>query len=182
MIILMALSFGTVSQAGLLIEPIVGYYTGDNEEDAATGMIYGARIGYEFARFFVAGDYSTGTVQSALTGVTSEEQDFDITRTALVVGFDPPGLPLRLWFGVIMSASLELQETTLAGQSFSAEFNGTGSKLGVGLTFLPIVDINLEYVSITHDDNSYKLNGTKSSLSEASETAIVLSLSAPFTF
>ena len=48
--------------------------------------------------------------------------------------------------------------------------------VGVGLTFLPIIDINIEYKKISFDEG---LGGTAS---ELDGQEIFLSLSAPFTF
>ena len=60
------------------------------------------------------------------------------------------------------------------------EFEGSGAELGVGFTFIPFVDLNIAYRSITYDDNKFTAVPGED-LEENDRDALVLSVSVPFT-
>jgi hypothetical protein len=172
------LFFAVNANAGLLLEPYLGYnftaITDDNDNGtAASGAMLGARIGWTVVgAFFVAFDYSTGEMEWEPEGAVALTLDGTLTRMGVTVGADIPVAPIRLWLGYYQS------EYDPSGGGFNYEFeDGTGLKLGVGLTFLPIVDINLEYFNGKYDD--FKINGITIN-QEMEDKGLMLSISAPF--
>lgn len=179
--ILLALLFVfSTAQAGLLVEPYIGYGitalesdnngSGSSVELGITGQSLGFRGGYSFLGFFAALDYEMGSrsleVDAGAAGTLSV-LDKDVTNVGLAVGYDLPIIPLRVWGKYIMKSEYK---------DSSATWKGDGMGVGIGLTFLPIIDINIEYKKIAFDEG---LGGTAS---ELDGQEIFLSLSAPFTF
>ncbi|MEZ0392445.1 MAG: outer membrane beta-barrel protein [Pseudobdellovibrionaceae bacterium] len=147
-----ALIFGmsSAAQAGLLIEPYIGYafgkatytFIGATEyTDNLSGAGYGLRLGYKFLMPWVALDYTggSGTAKSGRPGVA--DSDYTVTSLGGVVGVDLPIL-LRAWAGYGFS-----NEVLLKGAAGAADqkFKGTYTKVGVGFTGLPFVSLNAEY-------------------------------------
>lgn len=159
-LIALILGFTVNANAGLLLEPYLGYNSTEIDiagADDATGLMIGARVGMTIlSTVFIAVDYSTGDM--------SWDTDGDMTRLGVTVGADIPVAPLRAWVGYYQSKF----------EPGNSKFEGDGMKLGLGLTMLPIIDINLEYLTGEFDE----INGT--SISGIDETSFMLSLSAPF--
>jgi hypothetical protein len=143
----------SAAQAGILIEPYLGYETGDSTfkyvpsidpsgtefTDSLSGVGYGMRLGYQFMIPWVALDYSSGT-QTAK--VDKGRDSYDMTKSSLgaVVGVSLP--LIRAWAGYGFS-----NEMTKKGTAGSADtkLKGTYLKAGVGLGILPLLELNLEY-------------------------------------
>lgn len=166
------------AQAGLLVEPVLGYTwgqeidfdNGENYDDGGQGMAYGGRLGYQTGSWQFGADYLR-------SGVDMDDGDFDddvdLTEWAAFVGYEFPVF-FRVYGGYIFSAE---GETKLNGINTDLE-DGTGFKLGVGFTGLPVVDINLEYRNGTFD----KVKAAGIDGGEADYNATMLSVSAPFDF
>lgn len=160
--------FGYQAQAGMHVEPYVGYNGGTIQVkvggldvgDAMQGMLFGARLGYSLPLFYVAADYSMGSgLKSEVSGLSV---DIDVNRLGIVAGFT--ALPMFDFYGGYLLNTSVKYDT-------GAEFKGSGLKAGVALTMLPLVSINVEYII-----NNYKdANGA----TDIKETAGVLSLSIP---
>jgi len=147
-IIAMAIGMSSTAHAGILIEPYLGYEMGDlirkdvgsttETTDKVSGVSYGMRLGYKFLLPWVALDYSSGTA----TGKPDSGTDFDLTKSSLgaVVGVNLP--LIRMWAGYGFS-----NEATIKGTAGSnnLKLKGNYLKAGVGLGFIPLVSINLEY-------------------------------------
>lgn len=167
--------FPMTSQAGLLVEPVLGYTVGQKldigglkEYDGGRGMSYGGRLGYQNGPIQIGADY----LKSSIDMNSSDfDENADITEWAAFVGMEFPIL-LRGYAGYIFSAE---GETELNNVSTDLK-DGNGFKLGVGLTPLPFLDINLEYRNGTFD--KYRQNGVNIS-QDVDYEAYMLSISLP---
>ncbi len=173
-----ALALGFIpfsTHAGLLIEPVLGYtmgqkldFSGAKDYDGGRGLSYGGRLGYQTGPFQIGADY----LQSSIDMDSSDfDENADITEWAAFVGMEFPIL-LRGYAGYIFSAE---GETEVNNADVDLE-DGTGFKLGVGLTPLPFLDVNLEYRNGSFDE--YKAGGLKVK-KEVDYQAYMLSISVP---
>ncbi len=170
---LLALAAGFVSSANasILIEPYLGYHTGKSKQTTTedfSGMTYGARLGYQQLGFMLGLDYMTGKWTEKGT------PNVDLTPSSLgaFVGYNFPVM-LRVYgvYGFQNSVKAE------AGGTSSKLEGSPALKLGVGFTALPLVSINLEYMTATYDkSDGHTLNPNMTS------TAYGLTVSLPFTF
>jgi hypothetical protein len=163
------------SQAGLLIEPAVGFNVANFQTDSAgyseekaAGLSWGGRLGYQNFGFQLGLDY----LSSKLSVADDDYKDLSMNEIAGFVGFEFPVL-LRVYAGYILSAT---GETELSNQK--VEFSeGSGMKVGVGFTGLPFVDINFEYRRGTFD----KTEVGGSDINSASDyNAFMIGASLPF--
>ena len=165
-----ALAIGSLANAGILIEPYLGYHTGKFEigstENDTKGITYGGRIGYQSLGFMGGFDYMTGTWTSESSG-----SDVDVTPTdmGVFIGYKFPVL-IRAYF----TYNFDAQTKAESGGS-SNKFTGKGMKLGIGYTGFPFVSINLEYISDSYDE----MDGMSLS-SDATGKMYGLTISAPF--
>lgn len=174
--VVVVMGFASVSNAGLLLEPYLGYEMGtfkDNAEGKMDGTLLGARIAWTAPVMFWAGlDYST-TVSAKFKSDTSGVPDSDAKRNTLyaVVGVDFPIL-LRAWLGYGLMNEIKFSD-------YNNKLKGKSTKLGVSFTGLPFICLNLEYLMESFDEQ----DRTPSGLSpEAKNTAYVLSVSLPWEF
>lgn len=138
------LSFSTVSQAGLLIEPLIGYNftskisTTEKNYNSGDGVGYGGRIGFASGDGFQLGfDYLKSEIN-----ITSSDFDKDINEEDMggFVGYKFKRL-FKVYGTYIFSAT---GDTKISQNNQNLE-NGTGFKFGVGCTILPLLDVNLDY-------------------------------------
>lgn len=176
----------SAAQAGLMIEPYIGYEMGDITLDPVSGsestfsnsgVGYGLRLGYQMLVPFLALDYrvSSGTSKPNV----GTDQDYTSSSLGAVVGVDLP--LIRAWAGYGFS-----NEATLKGLGGDADtkYKGTYTKAGIGLGFLPIVSINAEYIM----NNFSKVNFGEGAGDESRSTyydsiknnMVFISVSAPF--
>lgn len=139
----LVLGFTSVSQAGLLLEPYIGYESGtfkDFGEGKLTGTQIGARVAYTLPVFFWVGvDAATGS--GTFKPDVGNEETGTRTTVGAVVGVDFPIL-LRAWASYGFMNEL----------SFDSKLKGKNYKVGVGFTGLPFVSLNVEYMNETFDD------------------------------
>ncbi|MCB0348709.1 MAG: outer membrane beta-barrel protein [Bdellovibrionales bacterium] len=171
---LIALLSTTYANAGLLLEPYVGYNVTAIERGtdgtAAKGLMVGGRVGYTFlSTLFIAFDYSTGELSWEPEGGVDVELEGTMTRMGITAGADIPIAPLRAWAGYYKADYIP----SGSGYKYKAE-DGSGYKLGLGITVLPVIDINLEYFSGEYDT----LNDV--SVTDLKEKGLMVSISAPF--
>lgn len=147
--LLLALAFGFVesAKAELHIEPVWGYNLqgkaelpsgkkiDDKSSFAGTGMAYGGRLGFTKFGFQVGLDYLHSTLDMDL------EEDVLMDEWAGFVGFEFPIL-FRIYAGYIFSATATTENKAGDNIEFS---KGSGAKVGLGFTPIPLIDINLEY-------------------------------------
>lgn len=165
-VVALALGVSSVSHAGILIEPYLGYEMGTTKNPSGKfeGSQLGLRLAYSAPLFFWGGlDYTTGTGTSKPEGGVNE----DGKRSTLygVVGVDFPIL-VRAWIAQSISNEMKFDTT--------GKTKGKATKLGVGFTGLPFVSLNLEYLMEKMDE------GDSGTIDPAVENnAYVLSLSLP---
>lgn len=161
----LTLFFGVTQTANAIyVEPFLGYAVsgeaGSNNDDYSGGPLLGARLGAGLMGFFIAGEYEIG---SGLTIDSNPSRDVDTTNLGISVGYEFPIL-VRVYGTYFIKSELEFS---------GAEYEGTGTKIGVGYTGLPFVAINFELNEFTYD----KLNGNDiSSNFDASYYAINISI------
>lgn len=180
----LALFVAPTAQAGILIEPYIGYESGKTTVETSTpafnsvftntGTVLGGRFGYTFPILFWAGlDYSLTTGGKGKSdNPLVNDNTYTRSNLYLVAGFDFPIL-VRAWFGygITNEASATSSGTT------SKISGGQNSKLGVGFTGLPFVSINLE--AFFHKPN--KSDGNDLAAGESyNDAGFVLGASLPF--
>jgi hypothetical protein len=170
-IFLMIVTYQTAN-AGLLLEPYLGYVSGQEKQVASvnfTGTEMGARVGFTKLGFAIGADYTIGS----FTDDASPKDKFTVGDLGVFIAYKFPVL-IRAYATYVPSAKLKIDttpETTLQ--------KGTAMKLGVGFTGLPFVVINLEYITSTYDEAEQ--GGVTGSLNpSATTTAYALTVSAPF--
>ncbi len=182
-LILLILAFLVIPpvKAGVLIEPLVGYsllkLDGDDSNNAGGGSV-GGRLGYQNLGFQLGVDYlrSNFSVDN-----DDYKSDFAMSEFAGFIGFEFPIL-LRVYAGYIFQASASTKYRGDLGQgdgtqTYDLEFDkGTGTKLGIGFTGLPFVDINIEYRKGKLTDGKL---GTYD-MEDTDYSAIMFGLSLPF--
>lgn len=153
------------ANADFLIEPYVGYYTGDIKDSSGKsdmkGMGYGARLGYTSLGFMGGLDYFTGK----WTIDNTPEVDVTPTDIGIFVGFNFPIL-IRAYGEYLLKSELK---------GDAGKYEGKGVKLGVGFTPLPLISVNVEYVTHTFDE----FDGN-SLTSDTTTKMIGLTVSLPF--
>ncbi len=186
-----AIVFGmsSLAHAGMLVEPYLGYQMGDSKyqyapassnseyTDKLSGVGYGLRLGYKFLVPWVALDYTgvSGTDKVDYPGI--KDMDFTKSSLGLVAGADL--VLLRAWAGYGFS-----NQMTLKGDSGNPDykFKGTYIKAGLGLGFIPLVSLNLEYQINNFD--KVDVGSGEQSKSDVFDTlkhdTIMFSVSAPF--
>lgn len=183
LLLALVLGFSSVSKAALLIEPVVGFNVGykldlkfDPPQQAnndtltgASGASYGGRLGYQNFGLQLGLDYLKSNINS---------KDFDdpisVSEWAGFIGYEFPVL-FRIYAGYIFTGTGNTTDSLGNKTELSKE---SGTKLGVGFTGLPFIDINLEYRTGTWT----QLTSSGTDLDgEFSYSTIMLGLSAPFT-
>ncbi|MGE0527570.1 MAG: hypothetical protein AB7P49_10940, partial [Bdellovibrionales bacterium] len=129
------------------------------------GIAYGARLGYQMLGVMFGIDYMTGKWEDTL----SPAGDDVPSDLAVFVGYNFPVL-LRVYgaygFDTELEREANSQETTYEGRTI---------KLGVGFTGLPMVSVNLEYITSEFDKTN------SGNLSPKAETELLgLTVSLPF--
>lgn len=178
------------AQAGLLLEPYIGYEVGTLEADYTSGggtlkydtsgVTFGARVGYTFpAMFWVGLDYSISSGDADVDSDPGNNYQSDTgQRSSLfaVVGIDLPIL-LRVYAGYGFMNEFKIDD------SASSTYTGSAVKVGLGFTSLPFVSLNAEYIMSTYD--TFEANGVERDIgsapfSDAKQNALMLSASVPF--
>ena len=160
----------TSAQAGLLVEPVLGFNVNNKlEQDSfdtkGIGASYGGRLGYQNYGFQIGLDYLASSIDM---DEDTFKNNFKSTDWGAFVGFEFPIL-VRVYAGYIFSAKGEVST-----DSGKAKMEGNGTKIGVGFTGLPFVDINVEYRRGTYDD--VKIGGVNSDDTDFSSLMLGVSL------
>jgi len=172
--------FSSTVQAGILVEPYLGYSIGlskdyNNKTNDYKTPQFGARLGYQFLGLMAGVDYSLSSSfdlnQKNKSNGASSKISSEKNQLGLFVGYDFPIL-LRAWGTYYLDANFKNTPAP------ATTYNGNGYALGVGFTGLPFVSLNLEYRSFSYD--SSKTSGTKTALSPKwTMNEILLSVSLP---
>lgn len=167
------------ANAGLLIEPVLGYNFAKLEGDVdekAIGPSFGGRLGYQNLGFQLGLDFLKSTLD-----VDNDDfkENLNSTEYAAFVGFEFPIL-LRVYAGYIFAGAADTKFRTDLGsgnQDYTLKYDGiTGTKFGVGFTGLPFVDINFEYRKGTFKDG--KLGSAE--MEDSDYSAYMIGVSLPF--
>lgn len=180
-----AVGFSLSAQAGIMIEPYLGYETGDVKTklktgdtreytDTTAGSALGLRLGYKFLLPWAALDYTmgTGTYKDESSNVSP---DYSKTSMGAVVGVDLP--IIRAWAGYGFS-----NEATIKYTGGDVKLKGTYTKVGVGFTPLPLASLNVEYKINTY--TKWETGGASFTVNDYYDTyshnTIIASVSIPF--
>jgi len=168
------LSFAPQSRADLLLEPYLGYHTGEweiagNGEDMS-GITYGARVGYKNMGLMLGIDYMMGMWEDE----SNPKNDVTPNDLGLFVGYEAP-MMVR-FYGVLSPGPLN-PELKFKNTGGSTKYEGSTMKFGIGFTALPMVAINVEYLLGTYDE------ADGNSMNQDLETKMLgLTVSLPLTF
>ena len=95
LVTLILFGLNSTAQAGVYLEPYIGYNIGIikydaivaatnvpslSVSDALTGPSFGARVGWSLPAIWIAADYATGTLSSKLDGGTNNDFYLDKVR------------------------------------------------------------------------------------------------------
>lgn len=174
------------AQAGLLIEPVVGYnvISKFDDDSGGSGSAFGGRLGYQYLGLQLGIDYLNSTMDSKIDNAKS---DFKTNEFGAFVGFEFP-IFLRVYAGYVFAASSDKMKILDTDDDINDEYEyskGTGPKFGIGFTGLPFIDINFEMRSIKYAniDITDGATGTKTEDDEGLKTvAYLVSLSVPLNF
>jgi hypothetical protein len=140
------LLFGVGASADILLEPYVGYVSGQWEYGTSKvdcdGYNYGGRLGIQQMGLMVGADVMSGKYKDEAT----PKNDITPTDYGFFLGYNFPML-LRV-YGVYNFKS----EFKTVDPDDTNKYEGTGMKFGIGLTMFPMVSINLEYFTGTYDE------------------------------
>lgn len=189
------------AQAGLYLEPYLGYAFGSSETKGRNSTLFdsefsyktpylGARVGYGMMGLSVGVDYSFtmadyDTDISVPANSTSTDE-FGNKALGIFANFDAPVLPLRVWATYFLNWESETKKSTTLADVGDTE-SGKGFGLGVGFTGLPFLAINLELRQISIDESKDASSGVTTAYPSTNHDKpeyreIILSVSAPFDF
>lgn len=170
--IVMVLGMSTVSRAGFLLEPYVGYESGSqaytnttptNYEVKSTATEVGLRIGY-ISRFFMTADVQVSSGGKFKYDLPAGTADEDYTRT--IVGLDIGYYFTTMFRGYLgYGASNEILQKTSLGDK---KYKGTSVKAGLGYHLHRNVIFTLEYLVPTY--TKYSLAATESDIKDVFPT------------
>lgn len=152
------------AQAGIYIDPQLGIHLSDGEVgtiDDVGGSGFGTKLGWKTLGFSFGLDYQAMSLSS-----DDQNLDIDTTEMGVFVGYDLP-IMLRFWAAYVFS--LEGDRST--GTDYDS---GSGTKIGIGYTGLPLFSLNLEMKQFNFDEDA---NGSDIDIDY---TATVFSISFPF--
>jgi hypothetical protein len=149
--IIALLSITFTAQAGLLIEPVLGYnvISKFDDDSGGGGSAYGGRLGYQYLGLQLGVDYLNSTVDSK---IDNAQNDFKTSEFGAFVGFEFPVF-FRVYAGYVFAASSDKLKILDTDDDLNDTFEyskGTGPKFGIGFTGLPFVDINFEMRTINY--------------------------------
>jgi hypothetical protein len=163
----------SVAHAGLLIEPLGGWsfnqhLNAGHKYNSGSGLSYGGRLGWQNAGAQLGVDYLRSSIEMSSNDF---KENLDTKEWAAFVGYRFPIL-FKVYGAYIFNATADTDISNA-----TAKFdNGSGWKVGVGTTILPIFDINIEYREGQYGTG--KVGGQ--SVGGRSFQAMMLSVSVPF--
>ncbi|HXH75281.1 MAG TPA: outer membrane beta-barrel protein [Bacteriovoracaceae bacterium] len=177
-LLLLSFTFIGNATAGVLVEPVLGYQMSTKldldgpggEYSGGKGPAFGGRLGYQNLGFQLGLDYLHS---SADMDDNDFDGDFITDEWAAFVGFEFPVM-FRVYAGYIFSATGEVELNGGQDLEFS---KGTGTKLGVGFTGLPFIDINVEYKTGEFTEAEF---GPISGDADTKYSSLMVGISAPF--
>ncbi len=170
--------FSEQAHSGVLVEPYLGYQFGsgdrNNNDYSYNSPQLGGRFGYQFLGFMGGLDYSMSSFDlettNTVTNATSKT-DYSQNQLGLFAGYNLP-IMLRAWATYFISAKLEDDIAPIT------EYSGGGYALGVGFTGLPFISLNVEYRSMSYDEQ--ETSGVTSAVSPSLDfSEVFFSVSLP---
>lgn len=162
-----------------------------------SGTISGVRLGVDFRGFFLGVEYALGSYETESSrpdffsvDVEDHSDEWKGTHLGLFVGHKFP-LSLRIWGTYYVSSKLEDQDPTTGifggGSVTNLTYSGTGFALGLALTSLPLLNLNLEWRTFSYDEVEItSSNGASTDAftgaSKRNTEAISIGVSFPITF
>ncbi len=147
------LIFQQNASAALLLEPYLGYHAGKIDlggESNISGLSFGARVGYQDLGLMLGLDAMTGVWSDSASSSNADDTPKDY---GFFVGYNFPVM-MRVYGAYGFSSDLERKRNNA-----TTDFSGSFMKFGVGFTMLPLVSLNLEYLSHSYDEaNSNSLS------------------------
>lgn len=185
----MLVGFSGVANAGILLEPYVGYESGSlifidatdvQSKFTNTALDAGLRLGFRSGGFWLAaeGMASTGGKSKPEVG---PDMAFSGTTLFASMGYDF-STRVRLMAGYGFQDSLTVKDDTGPDTTY---FGGMAAKVGLGFYILPHAALNVEYVM--RDYKKVKVNDTEQTITDAGgksmkSSAVLVTLSFPVTF
>lgn len=169
--------FASTANAGIFVEPYLGYGFGSYENGAdkgkITGPVLGGRVAGEFAMVFIGGDYSMGLGNKINSDNTSSDLDVDTSMLFGVIGVNLP--VVRAWVGYGLMNETKVK-TAIADTTHSG---GSHVKLGVGFSLIPMLSLNAEYIISDYKKLESSLGSGDSNLKS---NTVLVSASVPLSF
>lgn len=144
------------SQGGLFVEPAVTYEHGDstvnypspfsNSTGTVDGFGLGARIGFHLNEAFFLGFDGRYSMPQFKDSSVHYDAKSVATNWGPVVGFQMPGLGLRLWGSYIMGGELNPEKSGIFDVNFK---EATGYRVGAGFR-VTVVSLNVEYQQLKY--------------------------------
>lgn len=144
------------AQAGVVLDPFVGYHaSGAYTDEAATnnsyklsGINYGARLGYSVAVAALGAEYFAQNAGLAPASSSGSSRTFSGHSLGAFAALTLPVLPVR-FIATYFFRSVGGVATT----GVDRHVQGDGFKAGVHFTFLPLISVGVEYLSQTFGDS-----------------------------
>ena len=151
--------------AGILFEPAVTYEFGDttvtypqpvsNSTGKATGLGFGARVGFNFADVF----FATLDGRYAMPQFKDSSVSYDAKAVATnwgpTLGFRLPIVGFRVWGTYVAGAEMNPEQSGYFDVKFT---EGKGYRVGGGFGFI-LFNLNLEYQQIKYDKTTFEQVG-----------------------
>lgn len=166
------------ANAGLLVEPYLGYELGKVKYDIPvhnltfdldqTGAVYGIRLAHTLPLMFFGVDYS---IAPKLKQKVSNLNADDVSRQSFY-GIAGVSIPfLRGWIGYAPFHQFK---------DGSDKIKGSAIKIGGSFSMIPLVSVNLEYVRSMMKKVESGGSSINLSSGEVSGNSIILTISVPF--
>jgi len=149
-IAILAMVLGVQANAGVIVEPFVGYdqstlktttTAGASDGSTNSGLDYGARLGYRFNQgFWVAAEYAGGSGKSKSDTAGVEDSDYSKSAMGAVFGYSTGRW--NFWGGYGFSDTITVKQSGAADM----DITGTNLKVGAGFRAASNVSVNLEYI------------------------------------
>jgi hypothetical protein len=186
-----------IARAEIFVEPSLGYQIGNYSatpvgstsqlQASDNGLGIGLRAAYGFMGAFVGLDYDMSFTQLISTSSNYSNNTPAQHSTAYLSGGYAFPLLFRVFAGYGFSDTLSVNGGSGSSAGGSTE-TGTAFKLGVSYSFLPLLSLNLTYISHNFTQLNSTTTGTLVSggisifYSQLSMSAFMLSASLPYSF
>ena len=182
--------FPSLSFAGFLIEPYLGYgISGDGSLKLSGNgtdhdlnyhnFTFGGKLGAQGMGIMGGFDYGASSYKlKSVTSSNNYEDSVEQDQIGVFFGYNFPVL-VRLYASYYFAATLDGVDPPSASHQIDNrdEFTGDGYALGIGFTGIPLFSLNLEFRKFNYD--TWKVSGVEQSYIDFSLSEIMLSVSMP---